>query len=148
MPRRYGDREVWPSGAQTSLVLPLITSAVSPSLPSCWSLTQRPWPYHLPSSFPSPSSLLTAWLLLLSRAKWSMEALVHTLLSLSHWISLRGFSKFGDWVDDGPAGCLLWLQPWPRSGSYGNGSRAKSGIAIMFPVGQGKAQRAKPVILL
>ena len=31
----------------------------------------------------------------------------HVSISLSHWMLLGAFSKFGDGVDGGPAGCLV-----------------------------------------
>lgn len=31
----------------------------------------------------------------------------HASIPLSHWMLLGGISRFGDWVDSRPAGCLV-----------------------------------------
>lgn len=145
-PRGGGTREAWPSRVQTSLVLPLVTSALV--RPTC--LPAGPWlrGHGLATTFPFLLLQQPVYRMhMISSAKWLIEVVGRTSLSLSHWMLLGGVSRFGGGADDGPAGCPTLTSALARSGSDSNGSCARSSHQVS-PCRRDEAHRAAPVILL
>lgn len=124
-------------------------SSVSPNLPSCWPLTQRPEPSSLP--FP-PSQQPFHWRAAFDTySKMLMDVVGHTLIF--HFLE----SFVGCCWQGSPSLEIGQMMPcWLPSFDFSLGQavqlwqwrRCQKQWPVVSPVGQGEAQRAEPVVLL